>query len=722
MHGRESTQERQIRPTPAGSRRDAEISPRREIMITIAVLVFTLVVVALLVGDIIGMGERILSQGSAVEASLLLLFTILVASLIYGGLVYQATRLGYMRRLADSSRSGPEPDESGTAARSPRALVLIPSYREEPAVVRQTLLSVALQEYPDVSLRLLIDDPPDPTSIEDGRLLDQARHLPAEVSAVMDPIAAEIGRAAEAFHERASGSPRVAAIEEEEVRRLTEVYIATAASVEHFAPRFRGGVPAHVQALFEKQVIHASAQRLRERASQLTSGESPPTFDDIDEEYRRLSAMFKVDIASFERKSYLNLSHEPNKAMNLNAYISLTGGHWREEQTTEGTLLVRDERQGQAVPDADYFVTLDADSLIAPEYIATLVGLMERPENRRLAVAQTPYSAAPDPTSRLERIAGATTDIQYVVHQGFTRHGATYWVGANAVIRKAALEDIAERVPERGFEVTRYIHDRTVIEDTESSVDLLAKGWSLYNHPRRLSFSATPPDFGSLVVQRQRWANGGLIILPKLLRHMWGHRRVSIGWAIDSLVQAHYLVSIAATNVALLLLLLVPFSAAYMSVWLPLTAAGYFGLYARDLSQNGYRYRDLFNVYALNLVLLPVNLAGVLKSVEQGIRKSKIPFARTPKVDGRTMAPARYLVALVVLLVLWSLGAFFDVGAGRLPLALFATANVVILAYGIAAFIGWRSLVEDLAIQVRGSARAARPAVGWWRQPSGSID
>lgn len=63
----------------------------------------------------------------------------------------------------------------------------------------------------------------------------------------------------------------------------------------------------------------------------------------------------------------------------------------------------------------------------------------------------------------------------------------------------------------------RFIQDRTVIEDTESSIDLRRKEWRLYNYPERLSYSATPPDFGSLVIQRGRWANGGLLILPKLL-------------------------------------------------------------------------------------------------------------------------------------------------------------------------------------------------------------
>jgi len=60
---------------------------------------------------------------------------------------------------------------------------------------------------------------------------------------------------------------------------------------------------------------------------------------------------------------------------------------------------------------------------------------------------------------------------------------------------------------ERGFTVTRYIQDRTVIEDTESSVDLVERGWRLYNYPERMAYSATPPDFGSLLIQRRRWVN-----------------------------------------------------------------------------------------------------------------------------------------------------------------------------------------------------------------------
>ena len=99
-----------------------------------------------------------------------------------------------------------------------------------------------------------------------------------------------------------------------------------------------------------------------------------------------------------------------------------------------------------------------------------------------------------------------------------THYDATFWVGANAVLRKRALDDIVEIEYHGDFEIRRYIPDRTVIEDTESTIDLGVHGWTLLNYPERLSYSATPPDFGSLCIQRQRWANGGLLILPKLWR------------------------------------------------------------------------------------------------------------------------------------------------------------------------------------------------------------
>lgn len=325
---------------------------------------------------------------------------------------------------------------------------------------------------------------------------------------------------------------------------------------------------------------------------------------------------------------------------------------------------------------------------------------MEQPEHARTAVMQTPYSAVPGAEKPLERIAGATTDIQYLIHQGFTGFNATYWVGANALLRKKALEEIAFVGIERGYVVTRFIQDRTVIEDTESSIDLILKGWQLHNYPDRLAYSATPPDFGSLIIQRRRWANGGLIILPKLLRYIAG-QSIEKALVREAFMRFHYLVSIAAVNLGLLFVLAVPLNDTMSSVWLPMTALPYFFLYGRDLARIGYRWSDLVRVYALNLLLVPVNLGGVAKSLQQAWTKRTIPFGRTPKVQGRTAAAPWYLLAAYGLVAYWFSCGIKDCLAGYWAHGFFALINSAMMGYALYYFVGWRETVADLRLGLR---------------------
>jgi hypothetical protein len=324
---------------------------------------------------------------------------------------------------------------------------------------------------------------------------------------------------------------------------------------------------------------------------------------------------------------------------------------------------------------------------------------MEQPENARVGVVQTPYSAIPHPTSLLERTAGATTDIQYLIHQGFTHYRATYWVGANALVRKAALDEISVVAEERGFPIRRYIQDRTVIEDTESTVDLVARGWQLHNYPDRLAYSATPPDFGALFIQRQRWANGGLLILPKLLRYLLAARGASRGRLAEGFMRFHYLVSICAVNLGLVFLIVNPLRGDLNSAWLPLAAAPYYLLYGRDLQRLGYAKIDVLRVYALNLALIPINLAGVGKSLQQALTGKKIPFGRTPKVLGRTSAPAWCILAEFALAGYLVLNCLVDIYVGRWAHAIFAAGNAAFLGYAVGRFVGWRASLEDISLQ-----------------------
>src|SRR5947207_13036690 len=190
------------------------------------------------------------------------------------------------------------------------------------------------------------------------------------------------------------------------------------------------------------------------------------------------------------------MSHEPNKAMNLNSYLALLGGRFNEIQRGAKWFLARagEGPTSLTVPAAEFVITLDADSILMPGYALRLVHEMRLPGNERLAVVQTPYSSIPAARGSLEYVAGATTDIQYLIHQGFTAFGATFWDGANALLRVAALNDIRTHDRDRGYAITRCLQNRTLIEDTDSALHLSDGGWISQNCPVGLANTAPPPD------------------------------------------------------------------------------------------------------------------------------------------------------------------------------------------------------------------------------------
>jgi cellulose synthase/poly-beta-1,6-N-acetylglucosamine synthase-like glycosyltransferase len=274
----------------------------------------------------------------------------------------------------------------------------------------------------------------------------------------------------------------------------------------------------------------------------------------------------------------------------------------------------------------------------------------------------------------------------------------------------AALQDIREEFTERGFTLPRFIQDRTVIEDTESTIDLAMKGWRLHNHTARLAYSATPPDFGALLIQRRRWANGGLIIFPKLLRHIlsWkAFRKNPLLHVMEAVVRSNYLLSLTFVNIGLLIMLSYSFEDCTVSLWLPLTALPYYFLYARDLRLNGYRYSDILNVYALNLVLIPVNLGGVVKSIVQAVSGKPSTFKRTPKVTGRTAAPWLYVALELALLASWILGMVFGFIQNHPVSAVLAGVHALLLGYGLVRFLGTKEIYEDIHLGLEQELKTA---------------
>ncbi|MFZ4517999.1 MAG: glycosyltransferase family 2 protein [Microthrixaceae bacterium] len=626
-----------------------------------------------------------------------LTYTGLVTLLTASALAYLLTRLGYLYRIQHHQRAPRATIDAFFASRTPGLTAIVPSYREDRRVIRQTLLSTALQEYPDLRVVLLIDDPVQPDSVAAAELLEGARSLPGEIEALLD---APARRFADELARFEHGSPADDDDPTAPMAHLADLYDEAAA---WFAARVaEEAVTDHADQFLVDQILGRLGREMSmtaEALRQATGGAGALSRDRLLQLHRRLAWTFRAEVSSFERKRFASLSHEPNKAMNLNSYIGLMGRRFRLKEMPAGPVLleVGGDEYDLDVPDPDYVLTLDADSMLLPEYCLRLVHLLEQPEAADIAVAQTPYSAYPGARSRIERIAGATTDLQHLVHQGLARDNAAFWVGANAVLRKTALDEICEEEVLRGVRIRRYIQDRTPIEDTESSIDISLHGWKLYNFPERLSYSATPPDFGSLCVQRQRWANGGLLLVGKL-RTLMRHRRATTGRHSfrEGFLRLNYLASIAWASLGLIVLLVYPYDDRLISPIALLAAVPYLVALSTDLRRCGYRRTDALRIYGFNLLLLPVNTAGVLKSVEQSIGGQKIAFARTPKIRNRTIAPLSFVLVPYLIVLLSAYTLWRDVRNGNANHAVFAGSNAVLTLYAIVAFVGLRYSLVDI--------------------------
>jgi cellulose synthase/poly-beta-1,6-N-acetylglucosamine synthase-like glycosyltransferase len=639
------------------------------------------------------------------EATLL---TLIFTLMMYGNVIYLAATLGFERLSAPSRVMFESRNDGGTAYAEPNTdelLTLIPAYKEEWHVVFKTIMSAALVEYPSRMVALLIDDPPTPVDAADECRLRTLRDLPRYMQNLFAGPAQLFEHAQAAYHQRAESKLDF----REEARELGRLYDRAAEWLEGQAQEFvrRTVSVTHGDQLFLDRILREPSRSYRRRATELIT--KTPTSASTAQEYARLAGLFRVKFVSFERKRYVNLSHIPNKAMNLNSYIGLFNQHCREVLQPEGLYIEPAPAPDATLhfPDPEFVIVLDADSLITSDYALRLVQVMRRPGNERLAIAQCPYTAIPAAPGILECTASATTDVQYFNHHGMAYYGGTFWVGAAALIRRAALEEIATEREERGHPVKIFIHDRILIEDAAATIDLLNHGWRIYHDLQRLSFSETPPDFGALVIQRRRWANGGLLILPKLLRYTL-RRPFSLQRLRETAIRLPTLVSAAISGVCVPILLFVPFDDDLVTSWMPAAGLPYFLIYGRDLLRAGYRLSDLLRVQALNLLLIPVLIAGTVQSLRQAWSGQPVAFRRTPKTANRTAAPPIFITAPCSMVLYAGSIAVWDAFVGEYWHLAFSISNGLLMMYAIVRFIGMKELGEGLIVVLGPQLKAAR--------------
>src|SRR5690349_10956654 len=106
-----------------------------------------------------------------------IVYVTITSFLALSSLLYLVARQGALYRTRAHRRVPRAVIDDSFDTTLPTMTVLVPSYREEIAVVRKTLLSAALQEYPFLRVVLLLDDPPNPKSEEHKALLEGARQL-----------------------------------------------------------------------------------------------------------------------------------------------------------------------------------------------------------------------------------------------------------------------------------------------------------------------------------------------------------------------------------------------------------------------------------------------------------------------------------------------------------------------------------------------------------------
>lgn len=347
---------------------DPDIDSRREMTLTVAGIAFTCLATLMVTWELGGSWITRMQAGDWVGLAAHSLFAVIVAFLIYGGLVYQLTRLAYHFRRSHHRPAPPwELEAIHDQDRVPALTILVPSYREEESTIVKTLLSAALQEYPGCRIVLLIDDPPQPSTPGERAGLAAARSLPQRVQDLLQQPRARISAELAAFEQRVRQGALDPVLERERVASLYDE------AAEWFEGQMQGHARSdHVDGFFVEQLLAAHQGRLRTSAAAIREGVQDDRIS-LRRLYRRLAALFDAELTSFERKRYVNLSHEPNKAMNLNSYMGLVGRTWREQPASDGLHLEPVEMTGtratdRSIPETDYFITLDADSILMPDY------------------------------------------------------------------------------------------------------------------------------------------------------------------------------------------------------------------------------------------------------------------------------------------------------------------------------------------------------------------
>jgi cellulose synthase (UDP-forming) len=146
----------------------------------------------------------------------------------------------------------------------------------------------------------------------------------------------------------------------------------------------------------------------------------------------------------------------------------------------------------------DLVLVLDADHVPLPDALSTLCEPFEDP---KVALVQSPHDFSNHDSIQHYALGRHEQSLFFsVICPGKDRHGAAFWCGSGAVIRRQALLEIGGVATE------------TIAEDFHTTIKLHRAGWKSRYEPRTVVQGLAPHDLASYLLQRDRWARGNLAV------------------------------------------------------------------------------------------------------------------------------------------------------------------------------------------------------------------
>jgi len=182
---------------------------------------------------------------------------------------------------------------------------------------------------------------------------------------------------------------------------------------------------------------------------------------------------------------------------NMRALAELTGAHYL---TRPDNSHAKAGNINAALPrtEGELVFVLDADHVPMPDALDALVGYFEDP---RIALVQSPHDFSNQDSVQHYAVGRHEQSLFYhVICPGKDRHGAAFWCGSAAVIRRRALLEIGGVATE------------TIAEDFHTTIRLQRHGWRSRYHDEVLVQGLAPHDLDGYLLQRDRWSRGNLAV------------------------------------------------------------------------------------------------------------------------------------------------------------------------------------------------------------------